>query len=230
VGGRLSPTATLSDAEDTPIGYGETLAAVLLAWATAHNKRITAAVRRATLEGSTPSEVITEVRGTRRTRYQDGLMAQTQKGISTTVSTAAQHVSIVALSTVFAESGRYYRWVSVLDGRTSFICRALAGRVYEFGQGPLPPQHPNCRSSIMPVTDKQAKAPPRPTYYDWLKTQPASFQDRVLGKTRGKVFRDGKLSVTEFTRLQLDKNFNPLTLDEFRREVPAAFKAAGLDE
>jgi len=29
------------------------------------------------------------------------------------------------------------------------------------------------------------------TYYEWLKTQPKEFQDDVLGKTRGKLFREG---------------------------------------
>ena len=52
---------------------------------------------------------------------------------------------------------RLYVWISVLDDRTSVICRTLAYTVWEYGKGPLPPAHPNCRSRIMPyVAGQQA--------------------------------------------------------------------------
>ena len=37
-----------------------------------------------------------------------------------------------------------YRYVATLDSRTSSICRALDGREFEYGRGPMPPQHFNC--------------------------------------------------------------------------------------
>jgi SPP1 gp7 family putative phage head morphogenesis protein len=37
-----------------------------------------------------------------------------------------------------------YRYVATLDTRTSAICRALDGREFEYGKGPMPPQHFNC--------------------------------------------------------------------------------------
>jgi len=84
-----------------------------------------------------------------------------------------------------------YEWVSTLDSRTSTICRSRDGQKYEFGKGPLPPAHPNCRSAISPVVssefdflDAGAKRAARgadggmqidanTTYYDFLKQQPA---------------------------------------------------------
>jgi hypothetical protein len=66
------------------------------------------------------------------------------------------------------------------------------------------------------------------TYYGWLKTQPESFQDDVLGPMRGKLLRDGGLSAEKFASLNLDKNFEPLSLDEMRRREPLAFERAGL--
>jgi SPP1 gp7 family putative phage head morphogenesis protein len=230
LGGRVAPSAAMAEAEDRPLGYGETLAAVLAAWVVAHNKRVSSTIRKATIEGSSPSAVLSGIRGTRKNKFEDGLMAQTQRGVETTVNTATQHVVVTTLAETFSEETKYYRWVSVLDNRTSVICRSLAGQVFEFGKGPLPPQHPNCRSSIMPISGRGGPPVSQPTYYEWLSRQPQSVQDRVLGKTRGKLFRDGKISNAEFSALQLDKNFKPVTLDELRKEVPSAFRSAGLED
>lgn len=48
-----------------------------------------------------------------------------------------------------------YQWVSTMDSRTSDICQNLHGRVFAIGQGPLPPAHINCRSTIVPVVEDQ---------------------------------------------------------------------------
>src|SRR3546814_6812910 len=40
------------------------------------------------------------------------------------------------------------------------------------------------------------------TYYEWLKTQSAQFQDSVLGPTRGKLFRDGGRSEEHTSELK----------------------------
>jgi SPP1 gp7 family putative phage head morphogenesis protein len=37
-----------------------------------------------------------------------------------------------------------YRYVATLDTRTSAICRALDGKEFAYGKGPMPPQHFNC--------------------------------------------------------------------------------------
>lgn len=145
-----------------------------------------------------------------------------------------------------------YRWVSILDSKTSQICRTLDGQVFQFGKGPLPPAHPNCRSSIiaeMPgrwlrrgPTGRFARRDERTatgasgtqtvdggmTYYEWLKTQPAAFQDDALGVTRATLFRKGGMSAATFAKLNLGRNFQPLTLDEMRRLKPNAFRRAGL--
>lgn len=45
-----------------------------------------------------------------------------------------------------------YRYVATLDTRTSAICRALDGREFEYGKGPMPPQHFNCLPGDAQVT------------------------------------------------------------------------------
>ena len=51
-----------------------------------------------------------------------------------------------------------YKYVATLDSRTSAICRALDGKDFEYGKGPTPPQHFNCRSTTVPVIDKIGRA------------------------------------------------------------------------
>lgn len=145
-----------------------------------------------------------------------------------------------------------YRWVSRLDSKTSQICRSLDGRVFQFDKGPLPPAHPNCRSSIAAeIPGRWLKRTPdgrfarrderkakgadgtepvdgKTTYYEWLKTQPEAFQNDALGVTRATLFRKGGMSAATFAKLNLGRNFQPLTLDEMRELKPNAFRRAGL--
>ncbi|WP_010249202.1 minor capsid protein [Acetivibrio cellulolyticus] len=45
-------------------------------------------------------------------------------------------------------------YVATLDNKTSDICASLDGQIFEAnGKYPHPPQHPNCRSCIIPVID-----------------------------------------------------------------------------
>jgi len=128
----------------------------------------------------------------------------------------------------------------------SQICQSLDGRQFNIGEGPLPPQHPNERSTISAVLnerfdflDEGAKraakgadggmqVDAKQTYYGFLKTQPKAFQDAAIGPARSKLLRNGGLSSEEFARLSLNKNFQPLTLKEMERLEPAAFERAGL--
>ena len=66
------------------------------------------------------------------------------------------------------------------------------------------------------------------TYYEWLKTQPTQFQNTALGPTRAKLFKDGGISADEFARLNLGRDFEPLTLDEMRAKMPEVFERANL--
>jgi hypothetical protein len=103
--------------------------------------------------------------------------------------------------------------------------------------------HWNCRSSAVPVLkswrelgvdiaefDPQTRAsmdgqvPQDLSYGAWLKRQSAARQDAVLGAARGKLLRDGGLTLERFAN---DKG-RWLTLDELKQLDAAAFKRAGL--
>lgn len=67
--------------------------------------------------------------------------------------------------------------------------------------------------------------PAKTTYQQWLKRQPAKFQDEVLGPTRGRLFRRGGLELDRF----VTQNGSELTLSELASRNPTAFMEAGLD-
>lgn len=166
---------------------------------------------------------------------------------ATIVRTVTNHVSVQARNVVMKDNQDLftgYEWVSTLDSRTSLICMNRDGTVYPFApDSPMPPAHFGCRSTTIPVVDPQfdlgaAVKGKRPsvgadgakqvsattTYEKWLQRQPASFQDTVLGKSRGRLFREGKLSIGRF----VDAQGETLTLDELRRLEPQAFEQAGI--
>ena len=63
------------------------------------------------------------------------------------------------------------------------------------------------------------------TYQQFLERQSREFQDDVLGPTRGRLFRDGDLSLDRFVH----RDGSELTLRELAGKEADAFRAAGLD-
>ena len=121
--------------------------------------------------------------------------------IITLVRTSINQVANAASQQVYEgnqDITKKYRYIATLDTRTSAICRALDGREFEYGKGPMPPQHFNCRSTTVPVIDYKAlDIPPPPegkrasmdgqvpgniTYGEWLKK-------KMPGETEADVIR-----------------------------------------
>jgi SPP1 gp7 family putative phage head morphogenesis protein len=69
------------------------------------------------------------------------------------------------------------------------------------------------------------RVPAKTDYDTFLRRQRAEFQDDVLGKTKGRLFRRGKLSIDKFA----DSEGVEKTLQQLARDERDAFIAAGLD-
>lgn len=225
---------------------GELLQPFIENWSAAETNRINNTIRRAWGEGWTVQETAQAIRGTKALGYSDGILATSRRNAQSIVRTSIQHVANTARMATWDENKdviQGYRFVATLDSVTTEICRSLDGKVFNLGEGPVPPMHINCRSTTVAEVDPSLKfldegatrsaefgpVPADQTYYEWLQEQSAEFQDIALGPTRGQLFRDGGLSVEKFAQLQLGKNFQPLTLDEMQQLEPAAFAKAGLD-
>lgn len=221
---------------------GKLLDTFLNDWSTAERKAIVGAIRQGVFEGQTNAEIIRNIRGTKANNFKDGILNATNRHAGAIVRTAVQHVASVARKETLTENGvEKYKWDSTLDSRTSDVCKGLDGEVFEMGKGPLPPAHINCRSSYTPElpeelqflsegatrASKDGYVPANTTYYEWLKGQPEQVQIDALGKTKAAIFRSDAVSPEEFKRLNMGRNFKPITLAEMRKKNPKAF-AAGL--
>lgn len=125
--------------------------------------------------------------------------------IITLVRTSINQVANTASQQVYKANQditKKYRYVATLDTRTSAICRALDGREFEYGKGPMPPQHFNCRSTTVPIIDpdilppsttatrasKDGQVPINQSYGEWLAKQPRSVQAEALGPEKVPYF------------------------------------------
>lgn len=237
--------------EQTPMTDGSSTGAILVASLLAslvsnEVQRVQNTIRGAYFNGLTTQEAIRSIRGTQANRFRDGKLETTRRAAESTMRTASQHaINTAKLATYERNEISKYEWVSTLDSKTSQQCRSLDGNVYEIGKGPLPPIHFNCRSTIVASPDgrlklnkgdatRAARGPDgrtgrvdaSTTYYQWLKRQPKSFQVIAIGKKRTELLNNGGLSAEEFAKLNLSKNFEPLTLEEMRKLRPEVFTQA----
>ena len=140
--------------------------------------------------------------------------------IRTVVRTSINQVSNAASQQVYKANEditEKYKYVSTLDSKTTALCASLDGKEFEYGKGPEPPQHFNCRSTTVAVIDYDAlkkmgwdfdvpkegrraadggMVPANETYGKWLygqrkagtKFTPGVRQIEALGKEKAKYF------------------------------------------
>ncbi|ADD94691.1 hypothetical protein [uncultured phage MedDCM-OCT-S08-C620] len=129
----------------------------------------------------------------------DGMkLANTQ--VMTIVRTSVNQVQNAVSQASYASNGNVtqrYEYVATLDARTSTICGNLDGRTFKYNEGPLPPQHFNCRSTTVPIIDDEdlrrkfpdtrpsatGRVPQNTNYATWLKDNP-SIQEKALGNKK----------------------------------------------
>lgn len=203
---------------------------LMAGWEETEVARLVQGVKSGFVQGQTTRQIVKNVVG------QGGLGDVSERHAATVVRTALNHVSTQAKAVTFEKNKDVvigYELIITFDSRTSPICRNWPpGKVYEIGKGPLPPFHGNCRTTTAPVVsdefdflDAGAKRAARgadggmqidanTTYYDFLKQQPAWFQDQALGPVRGAIFRNAGMTPEEFRVASVDGFGRPLTLKE----------------
>ena len=134
--------------------------------------------------------------------------------IQTIVRTSINQVSNVAAQQVYKANPdvtKKYRYLATLDSRTSSRCRSLDQQVFEYGKGPEPPQHFNCRSRTVAEIDydnlsrvfgRKIEAPRRrgfrpsesglvpagQSYGTWLSGQSQTIKAKALGAKKVRFF------------------------------------------
>lgn len=163
--------------------------------------------------------------------------------IITLVRTSVNQVANAASQQVYEANQditQRYRYVATLDTRTSSICRALDGREFEYGKGPTPPQHFNCRSTTVPVINydalgftppppakrasKDGQVPADQSYGQWLAKQDAPTKARALGAAKVAYFDklSAKYGPTDAIAKLVRDDGSELTLDQLKARYGAA--------
>ena len=197
--------------------------------------------------GQTTDQITRAVIGTGRLRRTDGVREVTRRGVRSLSRTALTHAAAVARAQLFDANSDIISGeliVATLDARTTAICRSLDGDVFPLNEGPRPPFHFQCRTTTSPIIkplgdngvaiapgsraskapDFTGQVPSTTTYEPWLRARPAAFQDEVLGKTKGALFRRGGVSLDQLVSAAGDE----LTIPQLRRKLPGVFTEIGI--
>lgn len=197
------------------------------------SRQIVQTIRDGVTLGQTSEEITSNIKN---------LTKLQQRQAATLARTVTNYTSVQAREVVMRENPditNSYRWIATLDGRTSLICASRDQQIFkESNESPKPPAHFNCRSTIAPVVEGDsadqfraalggsgAQQVSKSTRYEtWLRRQSRAFQTEVLGVTRAKLFREGRISIGRF----VDAQGATLTLDQLRKLEPMVFEDLGI--
>lgn len=141
-------------------------------------------------------QILRSVRGTVSKRFKDGVWNKVSNHLDAITNTSVQSYSNTAKVEIWKEADvKKYMWLSVLDNRTSHICRARSNKIYIVGEGPIPPAHPRCRSSI--IRYQEGMVIPE-SYSEWLRKQPREDVEDILGKGKANLFLSNKTNLDKF--------------------------------
>ena len=223
----------IGDGTTITLPNGATLAASYRRLAGKQAEVFTKEVRNGLLLGESTDKIA------RRLRRQ--LIAVPNNQIKAMVRTSVNQVANAASQAVYTQNqdiSSKYRYIATLDSRTSAICRALDGQEFEYGKGPTPPQHFNCRSTTVPLIDydRLGIPPPKPgkrrsrdglvpanqSYGQWLHNQSKETKADVLGPEKVPYFNRlaRKYGPTNAIRRFVSEDGTELTLEQLRRRYP----------
>jgi len=161
--------------------------------------------------------------------------------VRTIVLTTVNQVQTMASQEVYAANQdvtQRYEYVATLDSKTTALCGSLDGKTFRYGEGPMPPQHFNCRSTTVPVIDDEdlrKKFPDtRPSsvgrvsqsesYPDWLNKNP-SMQSEALGNKKpffNYLVKTKNKSPREALRQIIRDDGSELSLKDLIKKYPKA--------
>ena len=266
-----SPVQVWAGVNSSPLIFPDSKGVKLLQpfikdWEAAQVNKVSDIIRTGFMTGRTSQQIVQDIAG--KNGYLDN---QNRASIKTMVRTATNHVSNLARQETNKENDDIiigYEGVATLDGRTSNFCTGFDGtKVFNKGliiwgatgrkektkYKPMPPFHPNCRTTTVAILDeryridnsdatrassganggKQVNA--NLTRYEWLQQQGQqgakgrAFVRDALGIERADLLIDGGLTAKQFSRLTLDEVFRPIPLKELRKKQSLQFAFDAID-
>ncbi len=217
-------------------------------------KKVEYVIRDGFSQGQTNQQIINRIKGRKSLEYKDGLLQSERYVIERQVRTARSHVSNTSyLQTYEALGFTHIKFVSVLDGRSSFTCANLDQTMWKIDDPKIrrPPLHPNCRSTLIGVDadgnlggvrpfvadERKIKNIPKDErdgiigqveantkFSDWFKDQDDDFQRNWLGSTRFELYKKSDFPIDKF----VDPIGRKYTLNELRSMDEKTFKNLNL--
>lgn len=217
-------------------------------------KKVEYVIRDGFSQGQTNQQIINRIKGRKSLEYKDGLLQSERYVIERQVRTARSHVSNTSyLQTYEALGFTHIKFVSVLDGRSSFTCANLDQTMWKIDDPKIrrPPLHPNCRSTLIGVDadgnlggvrpfvadERKIKNIPKDErdgiigqveantkFSDWFKDQDDDFQRNWLGSTRFELYKKSDFPIAKF----VDPIGRKYTLNELRSMDEKTFKNLNL--
>jgi SPP1 gp7 family putative phage head morphogenesis protein len=204
--------------------------------------RIEQAIRLGMVQGESTDTIVRRIKGTKAARYSDGVLDISRRYAQSIVRTAVNHVHNQAAQQTWKANDnivKAWQYLATLDNRTTTTCAALSGQTFPIGEGPIPPRHIRCRSISIPVTkswremgiDKDevpagtrasmdGQVPADTTMAKWLKQKGEATQNEILGPTRAKLWREGKVSLQDLIKA----DGTVLTLEQLKAKFPGVLR------
>lgn len=194
---------------------GQTIPDYIDAFTTTASATILNGIKQAYANSLTNEQAQAAIVGNSDNNFRDGLLSRLLVQNAAFIALLLQHISTEAQAAIASSYYSRYVWVSILDNKTTLICRTRNGNVYVYGVGPLPPAHYFCRSKPFPFTGEHYYNIPL-SYGMWLKQQPEEFIKDVLGASKGAKLLNGELQPEDFSLVGTTK---PLTIAEFVAKI-----------
>lgn len=178
--------------------------------------RMRSAIQMGMLAGEDAAKITRRVLGTGTLNYVDGMTELTRKQTQTIIRTAVQHIANNARDQFWKEnSGEVVvieTFIATLDSRTTPQCRALDGKQFKQGKGPIPPLHMNCRSVRSQSLDSKvmAERPANPTTEKMLVREFAEENNLGSVKSREDLPYGTKSKFDDFARKRKRELIGPV--------------------
>jgi hypothetical protein len=179
------------------------------------------------------------------TEFSGGIMDTGTRQAAALTRTSVMQVAADSRLQMYRENADVIKGVeqlSTLDARTTEICTAYSGAVWDLDGKPIegtsvpfnggPPRHWQCRSTLIPITKSwrelgvdmdempasvrqsmDGEVPADMSFDDWLKGKSKTFQDQLLGKGKADLWRNGAITLTDL----VDQTGRPLSLAALRK-------------
>lgn len=145
------------------------------------------------LNGLTGKEAAAQVSGTFNIKANQ---------LNSLTRTVIQNVTALSDEQTYKRNGNLIekvRYVAVMDGRTTDICKSLNNKIFLVGEGPRPPQHFNCRSFTIPILSiDDEEEPVESTYNEWFLKQ--KDKSGIESKDKEKFTTNDKVTLSELER------------------------------